>query len=384
MGSMPNLIIIGASARAAAASAIRAGFTPWTADLFADRDLREMVPDAIRCPAEQYPQGFVDILKQAPDATWMYTGALENSPNLIRKLIKIRPLWGNGTDALLASRSPFFIARLLERNGLPALEVRLSDGERSPVHRWLQKPLRGAAGNGIRFSVERNPSGYFQQYIEGTSMSANFVRARGRVKLLGITEQLIGIDWLNAPPFRYAGNIGPAEVSEPCRAELTRIGEVIGNGCGLLGLFGVDFILAENRPWVVEVNPRYTASVEVLERAMDFSLLSEHRTAFADEFVPPRMLPGHSKICGKAILYAEREFVFSSTDWPGREDLENFADIPHQGDLIQAGWPILTILATGNSTEECRTELKSRANILNTHLHLSSLIHAENMGNMAY
>src|SRR5688572_27693749 len=99
---MPTLTILGASARAAAASAIRAGFIPWTADLFADRDLREMVPDAIRCPSEKYPVGLLDILKEAPDAPWMYTGALENSPNLIRKLMEIRPLWGNGPEALLA------------------------------------------------------------------------------------------------------------------------------------------------------------------------------------------------------------------------------------------------------------------------------------------
>jgi len=366
---MPPLIILGASARAAAASAIRAGFTPWTADLFADRDLRTLVPEAIRCPAGQYPQGLVDILKEAPDAPWIYTGALENSPNLIRKLMDIRPLWGNGPNALLASRSPFFIEKLLGSNALSALEVRPADGELTPDHRWLQKTLRGAAGNGIRFSNERDPSCYFQQYIEGTPMSANFVRARGCVKLLGITEQLIGIDWLNAPPFRYAGNIGPAEVSDHCQEELTRIGEVIGEGCGLLGLFGVDFILAEDRPWVVEVNPRYTASIEVLERAMDFSLLSEHRTAFEDEFVLTRTISGNSQSCGKAILYAERDFVFPQADLQEREGVENFADIPHPGDLIQAGWPILTILARGNSNEECRTVLNSRAIKLNTNLH---------------
>ena len=366
---MPTLLILGASARAAAASAVRAGFTPWTADLFADADLRAMVPGAIRCPVGQYPHGLLDILKEAPQAPWMYTGALENHPNLIRKMAEVRPLWGNGPNALLASRSPFFLADLLRSNGLPYLEVRHSDGELSHVHRWLQKPLRGAAGHGISFTNERNPSCYFQQYVEGTPMSAVFVRARGRVKLLGITEQLIGIDWLNAPPFRYAGNIGPVDVSGHCRDELTRIGEVIGEGCGLLGLFGVDFVLAEERPWVVEVNPRYTASIEVLERAMGVSLMCEHRGAFDSEFAPPSRWPWFAQVFGKGILYAERDFVFSETDWLEREGLENLADIPHPGEFIQAGWPILTILASEGSIEECRTALKSRAITLNTNLH---------------
>jgi len=358
---MPTLIILGASARAAAASAIRAGFTPWTADLFADVDLKAMVPDAVRCPVGQYPHGLLDILKEAPEAPWIYTGALENHPSLIRKMAEVRPLWGNGPNALLVSRSPFFIGELLAKHGLPSLKARHWDGELSSTHRWLQKPLRGAAGNGISFSNERNPSCYFQQFIEGSPMSAVFVRARGQVKLLGITEQLIGIEWLNAPPFRYAGNIGPVEVSDHCREELTRIGEVIGEGCGLLGLFGVDFLLSEDRPWVVEVNPRYTASIEVLVLAAGASFLAEHRAAF-DELHPCcREVPWTSEIVGKGILYANCDMTFPNDALSNPRDRNQFADIPKSGERIQKSWPILTLLCQAASAKYCRRRLKQQA-----------------------
>ena len=102
-----RLIILGASARAAAMSAVRAGFEPWTADLFADADLRALVPAAVRCPVGDYPRGFREILRGAPEVPWLYTGGLENHPNLIRDLSEIRPLWGNGPNALTACRSPF-------------------------------------------------------------------------------------------------------------------------------------------------------------------------------------------------------------------------------------------------------------------------------------
>ena len=362
---MPTLIILGASARAAAASAIRAGFTPWTADLFADVDLKAMVPDAVRCPVGQYPHGLLDILKEAPEAPWIYTGALENHPSLIRKMAEVRPLWGNGPNALLVSRSPFFIGELLAKDGLPSLKARHWDGELSSTHRWLQKPLRGAAGNGISFSNERNPSCYFQQFIEGSPMSGVFVRARGEVKLLGITQQLIGTEWLNAPPFRYAGNIGPVEVSDHCREELARIGEVIGEGCDLLGLFGVDFLLAEERPWVVEVNPRYTASIEVLERA-GIPCLSEHVLAF-DAYldVPIRKNPIWMSIDnGKGILYANRDLLIPAQGWLDRLPNDDVADIPAGGELIQSGWPILTLMSRHGPIEDCRSELRARARLV--------------------
>src|SRR5262245_28665656 len=57
-GDVDNLLIFGASVRAAAFSALRAGMRPWCADLFADADLRG------RCPAMQLPGRYpLDFLK---------------------------------------------------------------------------------------------------------------------------------------------------------------------------------------------------------------------------------------------------------------------------------------------------------------------------------
>ena len=85
---MSRVLIVGASARAAAASALRAGLDPWCADLFADADLRALVPDSIRCPAGQYPSALTELLRDAPAGPLMYTGGLENHPNLVWRLAK--------------------------------------------------------------------------------------------------------------------------------------------------------------------------------------------------------------------------------------------------------------------------------------------------------
>src|SRR5687767_3221982 len=104
MSEGEHLLFFGASARAAAFSALRAGLRPWCADLFADADLRR------RCPATRlagrYPAAFAQLLRDAPPGPWMYTGGLENHPRLVGRMARLRPLWGNGEESLRRARDP--------------------------------------------------------------------------------------------------------------------------------------------------------------------------------------------------------------------------------------------------------------------------------------
>src|SRR6187431_1478558 len=104
---MGPLILVGASVRAAAFSALRAGFSPYAIDLFADRDL------AAVCPAVKvanYPRGLLAALYRAPDAPWIYTGGLENHPRLVDQMAAIRLLLGNCGEALRRVREPEQVA----------------------------------------------------------------------------------------------------------------------------------------------------------------------------------------------------------------------------------------------------------------------------------
>src|SRR4030095_7545963 len=98
------LIVIGASARAAAFSAVRAGFEPWACDLFGDADLRAV---ARYTPMDgEYPGGILGALRELPDAPVIYTGRLEERPRLLDALARERRLWGNGGAAARRSRDP--------------------------------------------------------------------------------------------------------------------------------------------------------------------------------------------------------------------------------------------------------------------------------------
>jgi predicted ATP-grasp superfamily ATP-dependent carboligase len=388
--SAPNqLLIFGASTRAAAFSALRAGLRPRCADLFADADLEA------RCPVTQvltgsYPQQFLDLARTDVPGPWMYTGALENQSALVRAIAHHRPLFGNDTRALKRARSPDFIASLLGGAGIPCPALFYEYPAEVPSEgRWLIKPLASGGGTGIRFwSEELAPAplrrrAYLQEYIEGEPCSAVYVGDGRQARLLGVTQQLVGEIRMHAAPFRYCGSFGPLPIDEALQQRFERLGNVLASGCRLKGLFGVDCVLADGVPYPVEINPRYPASVEVLEHGLGLAALRLHCEVFDPDAqrlarnpngVESRGSPHDPpKVIGKAIVFAWRTLLFPA-DGPWQEsvghggdqsrrsfedawELPAFADIPHPGERIDTGRPILTVFAEGDTLAGCRERL---------------------------
>jgi predicted ATP-grasp superfamily ATP-dependent carboligase len=353
-----RLLILGASARAAAFSALRAGLKPWCADRFADADLASRC-EVRRVPAELYPDGLEKFASEAPPGPWMYTGGLEHYPDLVDRIAKLRPLWGNPGSVLRLARSPEGVRDILTRAGLPS--PRLGNQSSDPRDLWLLKPRRGHAairpwtGNAI------DDQHYLQENIEGDSVAAVFLAGHEHTELLGVTKQLVGEAWVHAPSYRYCGSLGPLIVSTTVRQSLTRLGEALRTGIGLLGLFGVDCILRDQTLWPVEINPRYPASTEVLEYACGLPFLANHAAIFCSDLGPRRaesstaiVGPRHHYLgVGKAILYAQERitvpakglWMVSTSQSVGR--MPRFADVPQPGEVIEPGAPILTVFAEG-------------------------------------
>jgi predicted ATP-grasp superfamily ATP-dependent carboligase len=367
-----HLLILGASTRAAAFSALRAGLRPWCADLFADADLRARCP-VQRVSDKEYPRGFLNLVDADIPGPWMYTGGLENWPVLVGKMERRRTLWGNGVKTLALARSPWAVADLLRRAGMPSPDIQPPDVKPSADGRWLIKPLRGAGGRGITIgdgqSVSRRRA-YLQRHVPGESYAAVYLGDEGETRLLGLTRQYVGEEWTHAAPFRYCGSIGPSPLDTFLQQQLERLGTILAAGCGLRGLFGVDFILSDRTFWPVEINPRYTASVEVLEYATGLPALALHRQVF--EADAPPLTPRGSfagRVVGKAILFAKADLQFPPVGpWspvlqsPGPlEEMPAFADLPQSGEPIRAGQPVLTFFTRADSTTACLDTLQQIA-----------------------
>jgi predicted ATP-grasp superfamily ATP-dependent carboligase len=218
---------------------------------------------------------------------------------------------------------------------------------------------------------------FFQELIEGQSCSAVYVADGEHALFLGATRQLIGEAWLNARPFCYCGSIGPLQFHSKVETVLLKLGDVIARRFGLRGLFGIDFVLREDLPFPVEVNPRYTASIEILELASDLAALALHRGAFAassravfsvaSRAAEQTLLAG---VLGKAVLFA-RDKVMIPNDAPWNAalcqpvlGLRDFADIPHAEETIEQCQPIVTVFARADTVDGCLDELRQRAQSL--------------------
>jgi predicted ATP-grasp superfamily ATP-dependent carboligase len=365
------LIITGASTRAAAFSALRAGFRPWCADLFADADLRRRCPVSA-VPGRQYPHGLPAVLRAAPPGPWMFTGGLENHPDVVAAVSRDRPIWGNSAEVLRFVRDPVEVARVLATAGVPVPEIQADEAELDRGRPWLIKPRAGAGGTGIRHwrPVQRPPRHrvYFQEFLEGPSWSAVYVGSDDSVQWLGASHQLVGEPWLNAKPFHYCGSIcSHATVTPVLEGYFREIGEAVSRAFQLRGLFGVDCIMREGKPMPVEVNPRYTASVEVVEFSRGLPALAAHGAAFG--VFADRKSPGALGVVGKAILFARRKFRFPESgpwlevlnDPPPVDALPPFADIPAAEQKIELGAPIVTLFAQADSAVECRKQLQRGA-----------------------
>jgi predicted ATP-grasp superfamily ATP-dependent carboligase len=244
----------------------------------------------------------------------------------------------------------------------------------------LLKPLASGGGAGI-FEASgrlRDPARhFFQEFVDGEPHAGLFVAGPDGCRLLGVTRQLVGEKWLHAAPFRYAGSIGPCTLSLAETNAWQRLGDALTTFAGLRGLFGIDAIVRDGVPWPVEINPRYTASVEVVEYATGLRALALHRgeTIRAGSVSdgpenPSLTLPARTiHIIGKAVWFAPRSIVFpTSGPWdevlsqpPPHERPPTFADIPAVGERIAAGRPVITVFATADSAGECENKLRAAA-----------------------
>jgi predicted ATP-grasp superfamily ATP-dependent carboligase len=387
------LVILGASARALAQSALRAGFEPYASDLFCDLDLQATARQAVQAAA-----GYPWSLGKAaagfpPSAPWCYTGALENHPDLVDCIAKTRPLAGNAGDVLRRLRDPVALASAAADAGLAFPETLLSAQGVPEDGSFLLKPLAGAGGRGIRpwtRSLAADPAlggmragraHVWQRLTAGKPFSAAYCLSAGRPRLVGLARQLIGEPWCHADRFAWCGAVvsSPAAsgpVHDRLAARLEPLGELLAERFRAIGLVGVDLLVAaDGRVTVVEANPRPTASMELYERSGAGSIAGCHLAAcgFALPTVssggqPP---PQPAATWAKAVLFATspkpvsqplidglsgKAAIWTEADggWPA------VADIPRPGQVIPSAAPVVTIFAAGHSEADALERLRDR------------------------
>lgn len=361
-----TVAVVGASVRGIAQSAWRAGFRVLAFDLFGDLDLRQVAEQTHVIAPKNYPRGVLTHAAALRNVRWCYTGGIENHRAVVFRLAQRAPLWGNGGEVLRRVRDPNELSRVLASIGFPFPRTFPSASGADPNSRWLVKSRRGSGGGHVRDwdgkPIEREF--VLQEFVPGRSYSAVFAADDDESILLGVCRQLLARDVESHPsaPFRYVGSVGPLGLAQD--SDLRRMGQDLAERLRLRGLFGVDFQLVGEAIWVIEINPRYPASAEVLERATGESMFARHArcfdTAMAGQTARPNVPLGG--VIAKRILFAP---------FDGRLDVDapcyslfpspRYADIPAPGSILRKDSPILTLIESGSAEEDAKDRLDEAA-----------------------
>jgi uncharacterized protein len=369
-----RVLLTGVSTRAAAESAARAGFAVTAIDGYADWDQHPSVR-ALSLPrdfgARVTPHAAACIARTVPCDAVAYLSSFENHPRAVAMLANGRALWGNAPAVLRRARDPLLLMQALRRRGLLSPDVSCgAEGPRHKTDRWLVKPLKSGGGHGVgRWRGTRVPRGcYLQEFVDGTPGSIVFVAAGGRAVPLGVSCQLVGEQPFGSEGYRYCGNILLAEGDTHFGADAAFVERAcslvnaVAGEFGLVGVNGVDFVACNGLPYATEVNPRWSASIELVERAYGLSVFGTHAdacdTGLLPQFDLERSRQGAMAV-GKAVLFARRDVVVGDTGkWL---DDASVRDVPHPGELIRAGGPVCTVFADGCRISDCHAALVARA-----------------------
>jgi uncharacterized protein len=343
MASAQAVLIAGFSGRALAASARRAGYLPLVADVFGDEDTRAaalayrpLMMDFERgIDAEELLCALAALAAVATPVGLVCASGFEDRPALIAALAQRWRLIGNAPDLIACLKDPAAFAALCQTQGVPHPPTRTTPPP-DPAG-WLVKRRGGAGGAHIHAAPGRKEGTfYYQRRLPGRAISALFVANGRAASLLGLSAQ-----W-PAPtpdkPFRYGGAVRPATADATRVTGLVDTVHRLAAALGLRGLNSMDFIVHDDAFWLLEINPRPGATLDIFEPARG-SLFALHVAAC--EGVLPRRPPVLTGAMAHGILYADRGLPSVPTiTWPAWT-----ADRPAAASSVGRGHPVCSVLA---------------------------------------
>ncbi|MBO6104691.1 MAG: ATP-grasp domain-containing protein, partial [Methanobrevibacter sp.] len=119
---------------------------------------------------------------------------------------------------------------------------------------------------------------------------------------------------------------------------------------GFIGSNGVDYILDNDGELkVIEINPRFQGTYELVENVLDINLLDAHIKACEGEIID---IPNPKQYSFKKIIYARKQINIGNLNIP------NVYDIPYEGVKIEKDQPLVTIICSNKDLETTINDVK--------------------------
>ena len=359
-----TIIIAAISSRAYVQAAFAAGFDVIAIDAFADVDTQAQCKQVFQLAVKngQFDaQQLIATLNKIDlnHCLGLCFGAgFEAQPDLLSAICEHIPLLGNAPETVVACKNPQLLAEFCAANhiAMPAIQFT------RPINTlgWLQKQIGGSGGAHIKpvlpLEILNNQVVYYQKVQAGTPYSCLFLAHQKNTQVIGFNEQ-----WCtpaNMPdsvqPYRFGGAVSHAELNESVKKVIS---EIVAKATAFFGLNGInscDFLLHDNAIYMLEINPRLSATVG-LYACKKGNLFAAHVQACEGNLQcwPVVEKQAHAM----HIVYANNTAnVPIDMDWP-----DWVSDIPQPNSEIPAGAPICTVLADARSAKLAKQKVLQRA-----------------------
>ncbi|MES9991320.1 MAG: ATP-grasp domain-containing protein [Candidatus Thiodiazotropha sp.] len=355
------LLILANSGRAIAESARRGGYRATVLDGYCDQDTLAVA----NCwsVTQGFPHLDVDMFVHEMASLFptqpygvVYGAGLEESTILLNRLSEKHRIFGNDPSLLELLRRPQRYFSLLSRLGIPYPEVSFAPPYSVGDKSWLIKRAGSCGGQGVAYFDAQHSAAdascYFQKQIPGQVMSILFIADGERHRTIGYNR--LGMASSVPPaPFLYTGAIAQASSSDEHRASIELIVSKLVSELKMKGINSLDFVANDAGVFVIDLNPRPTATLELYEHLMPDGWIKCHIEACQGE-LPVLPIIGSAVIHGHQIVYSPRTFNMpSEVVWQPW-----VKDRPLPGSRILQGQPLCSLYAKGKSVEEVETNLQ--------------------------
>jgi predicted ATP-grasp superfamily ATP-dependent carboligase len=379
---LPALLIIANSGRAMAQSAARGGFSVSVFDGFCDQDTQAVANcRPVRIDADGLdPDCLLDELEsfaRGQSVPMIYGAGLEGRSSLLGRLSERGHLLGNdpAIQELICDPAAYFA--LLDRLQIPYPETRLTPPEATSGAPWLLKKAGSSGGQGVSYWNHQQPRPhagcYYQRYLQGVVMSALFIADGESCRIIGF-NRLRRTNSGGSTPFLYGGALGQASLPGALRKRVERYVEKLVSGLGLRGVNSLDFILSRGDIFVLDLNARPPATLELYEHEIAGGWMKQHVRACLGSLTetPPPVTA--AMVYGHRIVYAPRDTqIPDAMIWP-----QWTRDRPVAGTRIGRGEPVCSLFSHGRDADAVEFRLQRyQGEIL---LIIPSLTHKPNQG----
>ena len=342
---MSIILIIATSGRMLAQIANRLGFKTLVIDLYADKDTEQAALKLwqIQDLGLNHLKPILQVIKQYYTVDYLiYGSGFEQHIDSLFYLETEFNLIGNRAEVFNAVQNKHYFFNTLKQYQIPHPETQFIPPNNQA--NWLIKPMQGQGGLGIDYYNNQDyKNHYWQYYQQGFNHSVLFLADGETISILGFNTQ-----W-TTQSFLFSGIINHCSIPEQNKLDIIVYVKILSKVFKLKGLNSLDFIFYDNKVYVLEINARISASMQlygdnVLLNHIENTLNIEKQNGFS----------------GYQIIYAKQPVIISEQiTWQ-----ENCVDLPQNGQICQTGQPICSIIAHHEHAAELRRLLISQQHFL--------------------